>query len=94
MIKQYVDAAYAREPCKRYTQNYPDASAKDLYEGNQKWPVKTDVTETTVKWLRRDIPPEMFDADKRTSLRQYQNQNVEQPGYYEVSDYSKPEDIY
>ena len=94
MIKQYVDAAYAQEPWRRYVQNYMDTSARRPYEGNQKQPVKSAVPETTPNRLRRDIPPEMFDADKRTPMRQYRNQNMEQSGYHEVSDYSMPEDVH
>ena len=77
MIKQYVDAAYNREPWKKYTQSYSDALPKDVYDSNQKRPMKSAGPETAPNQLRKDIPPEMFDADKRTPMRQYRNQNAE-----------------
>ena len=80
MIKQYVDSAYTREPWKRYTQNYPDTSAKDVYDGGQKRPMRPagPYQETAPNRLRKDLPPEMFDADKRTPMSQYRNQNADQ----------------
>ena len=50
--------------------------------------------ETATNRLRKDLPPEVFEADKRTPMRQYRNQNVDHQGYHEISDYGRIEDTY
>ena len=71
MIKQSVDAAFTQGPWKRPNQNFPDSSAKDTYDNSQKRPMKSagPYQETVPTRLRRDVPPEMFEADKHTPAR-------------------------
>ena len=96
MIEQYVDAVFTWEPWRKFIQNYPDPSAKDVYDSNKKRPMKSagPHQETTPNRLHKDLPPEMFDADKCTPMRQSWNQNFDQQGYHEISDYGKIEYTY
>ena len=71
MIKQYVEVVFNREPWKKFTQYHPEPSAKDVYGSDQKRPMKSAGLhqETTPNRLRKDVPPEMFKADKRAPTR-------------------------